>query len=103
VFGNIEQQITPLGNSSANIELSQLVIRMWTAFAYNLDPNDHGCECSTSFTLSTPADQFPVPDIDLWPQYGESASNFVFRLDKSYIEKDDDRTDGVTYINTLVR
>ena len=42
VFGNPEQQITPLGNSSDNIELSYLVTRMWASFAYDLDPNGHG-------------------------------------------------------------
>lgn len=48
VFGNTEQRITPLGNSTANIKLSHLVMRMWTAFAYNLDPNDHGGACILS-------------------------------------------------------
>lgn len=42
VFGNTEQQITPLGNSTANLKLSNLVTRMWTSFAYDLDPNGHG-------------------------------------------------------------
>jgi acetylcholinesterase len=42
VFGNTEQQITPLGNTSENIALSKLVMRMWTSFAYDLDPNGHG-------------------------------------------------------------
>jgi acetylcholinesterase len=42
VFGNTEQTITPLGNSSANVKLSQQVMRMWTSFAYDLDPNGHG-------------------------------------------------------------
>jgi hypothetical protein len=42
VFGNTEQQITPLGNGTANLRLSNLVIRMWTSFAYDLDPNGHG-------------------------------------------------------------
>lgn len=42
VFGNTEQQITPLGNSSANKDLSRLVMRMWTSFVYDLDPNGHG-------------------------------------------------------------
>jgi acetylcholinesterase len=42
VFANPEQDITPLGNSSANVELAHLVNRMWTSFAYDLDPNGHG-------------------------------------------------------------
>ncbi|PSN62394.1 carotenoid ester lipase-like protein precursor [Corynespora cassiicola Philippines] len=86
VFGNIQQQITPLGNSSANIALSNLVNRMWTAFAYDLDPNGHG-----------------VSGIPMWPQYGQNISNLVFRADKSYIEDDDDRVEGVTFINSIVR
>jgi len=86
VFGNTVQQITPLGNSTANIKLSQLVMRMWTSFAYDLDPNGHGVSGAPS-----------------WPKYGKAVSNFVFRTDKSYIEKDDDRKEGVAYINSLVR
>jgi acetylcholinesterase len=38
-----------------------------------------------------------------WPQYSGNATNFVFRADKSYIEKDDDRVEGIKYINSLVR
>ncbi len=44
-----------------------------------------------------------VPNIITWPQYGNSTSNFVFRTDLSYVEKDDNRFDGVKYINTIVR
>jgi acetylcholinesterase len=44
VFGNTEQQLTPLGDDPAN--LSRLVMRMWTSFAYDLNPNGHGSECS---------------------------------------------------------
>ncbi|CAO2651729.1 Nn.00g000120.m01.CDS01 [Neocucurbitaria sp. VM-36] len=86
VFGNTEQQITPLGNSSANIGLSKLVMRMWTAFAYDLDPNGHG-----------------VSEIVQWPKYSSDVSNFVFRTDKSYVEKDHDRVEGVAFINSIVR
>jgi len=38
-----------------------------------------------------------------WPSYATNATNFVFRKDKSYIEDDDDRAEGVAYINSLVR
>ncbi|KAJ4294580.1 hypothetical protein N0V90_008271 [Kalmusia sp. IMI 367209] len=86
IFGNPEQTLTPLGNSTENIELSHLVGRMWTSFAYDLDPNGHG-----------------VADIAAWPQYGKSLSNFVFRKDLSYVEEDDDRVEGVAFINSLVR
>ncbi|KAF2641769.1 lipase 3 precursor [Massarina eburnea CBS 473.64] len=86
VFGNTEQQITPLGNGTENLGLSTLVMRMWVSFAYDLDPNGHG-----------------VSGIASWPQYRQNSSNFVFRTDESYIEVDDDRAEGVAYINSLVR
>ena len=38
-----------------------------------------------------------------WPSYATNATNFVFRKDQSYIEDDDDRAEGVAYINSLVR
>ncbi|KAF2844915.1 carotenoid ester lipase-like protein precursor [Plenodomus tracheiphilus IPT5] len=86
VFGNNVQTITPLGNSTANFALSKLVMRMWASFAYDLDPNGHGVE-----------------HVVEWPQYRKNVTNFVFRADQSYIEDDDDRAEGVAYINTLVR
>ncbi|KAF2822000.1 lipase 3 precursor [Ophiobolus disseminans] len=86
VFGNTNQRITPLGNSSANIELSKRVMRMWTSFAYDLNPNGHG-----------------VADLPNWPQYSKEPSNFVFRADRSYVEDDTDRTEGVAFINTIIR
>ncbi|KAI4623046.1 uncharacterized protein J4E87_006139 [Alternaria ethzedia] len=86
VFGNPEQQLTPLGNSSENIALSKLVMRMWTSFAYDLDPNGHG-----------------ITQTPQWPSYATNATNFVFRKDQGYIEDDDDRAEGVAYINSLVR
>ncbi|KAF1967623.1 carotenoid ester lipase-like protein precursor [Bimuria novae-zelandiae CBS 107.79] len=86
VFGNTEPTLTLLGDSAENIALSHLVGRMWASFAYDLDPNGHGVE-----------------GIVDWPQYGESTSNFVFRKDQSYVEKDDDREEGVAYINSIVR
>ncbi|KAH6882862.1 Alpha/Beta hydrolase protein [Alternaria rosae] len=86
VFGNPEQQLTPLGNSSENVALSKLVMRMWTSFAYDLDPNGHGVS-------QTPG----------WPSYATNATNFVFRKDQSYVEDDGDRAEGVAFINSLVR
>lgn len=46
-----------------------------------------------------------VPNIATWPKYKKkkNATNFVFRKDKSYVEVDDDRAEGVTYINSIVR
>ncbi|KAF2028860.1 alpha/beta-hydrolase [Setomelanomma holmii] len=86
VFGNTEQNITPLGNSTANIALSRQVMRMWTSFAYDLDPNGHG-----------------VAGVPAWPQYSKNVTNFVFRADVSYIEPDQDRKEGVAFINSIVR
>lgn len=103
VFGNTEQQITPLGNNPENLKLSNLVIRMWTSFAYDLNPNGHGGELDASSLSSNQLTKGAVPKIPAWPQYGNSTSNFVFRADQSYIEKDDGRAEGVAYINTIVR
>ena len=58
VFGNTEQQLTPLGNSTVNLKLSNLVIRMWTSFAYDLDPNGHGGKSFNYGRLVLPADTF---------------------------------------------
>jgi acetylcholinesterase len=53
-----------------------------------------------------------VPGIAEWPKYGEgyehvpghtAPSNFVFRADKSYIEADDYRVEGMAYINSIPR
>jgi acetylcholinesterase len=44
-----------------------------------------------------------VSNVPEWPSYASNATNFVFRKDQSYIEVDDDRAEGVAYINTLVR
>jgi carboxylesterase type B len=44
-----------------------------------------------------------VSQIPEWPSYAGNATNFVFRKDRSYIEEDDDRAEGVAYINNLVR
>jgi hypothetical protein len=44
-----------------------------------------------------------VAGLPLWPQYGKKPSNFVFRADTSYVEDDDDRREGVAFINEIVR
>ena len=44
-----------------------------------------------------------VADIPEWPSYANETKNFVFRKDQSYIELDNDRAEGVAYINILVR
>ncbi|KAL3475269.1 Alpha/Beta hydrolase protein [Aspergillus californicus] len=93
VFANPVQSITPLGNdpTGARLELANLAARMWTAFVVGLDPNGHG-----------------VSSIPEWPQYttaDETPSNFVFRLPRngSYVQDDDYRVDGMSYLNTIVR
>lgn len=100
VFANPSNTLTPLGNSTTDLRLSHLVARMWTSFAHDLDPNGHGVE-----------------GIAAWPRYRadadegahskknetQSATNFVFRADRSYVEEDKDRKEGVAYINSIVR
>lgn len=44
-----------------------------------------------------------VPNTPEWPSYADEANNFVFRKDRSYVEGDSDREEGVAYINSLVR
>lgn len=103
VFGNTEQQLTPLGNSAENLALSKLVMRMWTAFAYDLDPNGHGGLNPHWCILDRLLTRRVVPGTPEWPSYASEAKNFVFRKDRSYVEADDDRTERVAYINSLVR
>ncbi|KAL5335157.1 Alpha/Beta hydrolase protein [Aspergillus crustosus] len=95
IFANPVQNITKLGDDPARLELANLAARMWTSFVADLDPNGHG-----------------VSSIPQWPRYPAKASagstdpsNFVFRLPKgqSYVENDDYRADGITYLNTIPR
>jgi hypothetical protein len=44
-----------------------------------------------------------VPEVPVWSPYGKMQTNFVFRADKSYIELDLDRSEGVAFINRIVR
>jgi hypothetical protein len=44
-----------------------------------------------------------VAEVPVWPPYGRKPTNFVFRPDKSYVEPDDDRKEGVAFINGIVR
>jgi hypothetical protein len=44
-----------------------------------------------------------VPGIMDWPNYAGNPTNFVFRTDRSYVEIDNDRAEGVAYMNSLVR
>jgi hypothetical protein len=44
-----------------------------------------------------------VEEVPVWLPYGEKPTNFVFRADKNYIERDDDRSEGVAFINSIVR
>jgi acetylcholinesterase len=77
-------------------------MRMWTSFAYDLDPNGHGRKstlsaCESNLTVDI------VQEVPVWSPYGKKATNFVFRADKSYIEKDSNRKEGVSFINSIVR
>ncbi|GKZ21401.1 hypothetical protein AbraIFM66951_006204 [Aspergillus brasiliensis] len=89
VFANPVQNMTPLGSDPARLELGNMAARMWTAFVTDLDPNGHG-----------------VSGIPHWPKYNLSdPRDFVFRVPRngSYVEKDTFRTEGIDYINTIVR
>ncbi|OJJ76832.1 hypothetical protein ASPBRDRAFT_36016 [Aspergillus brasiliensis CBS 101740] len=89
VFANPVQNMTPLGSDPARLELGNMAARMWTAFVADLDPNGHG-----------------VSGIPHWPKYNLSdPRDFVFRVPRngSYVEKDTFRTEGIDYINTIVR
>jgi acetylcholinesterase len=44
-----------------------------------------------------------IAGMPVWLPYGKSSTNFVFRTDRSYVEKDDDRKEGVAFINSIVR
>jgi hypothetical protein len=44
-----------------------------------------------------------VAGVPHWTPYGIKPVNFVFRADKSYVEDDDDRKEGVMFINQIVR
>ena len=110
VFGNPEQNITPLGNGTDAIALARLVERMWTSFAYDLDPNGHGGEFPSEPLYNSQAGNCQlirhsdsVAGIVRWPRYSSGPQNFVFRKDLSYVELDTDREAGVAYMNTLER
>jgi len=63
------------------------------------------CANLTLFDIVIQTDQILilVPGIVEWPQYRGEPQNFVFRKDKSYVEKDIDRVEGIAFINTIVR
>ncbi|KAF9892223.1 hypothetical protein FE257_001999 [Aspergillus nanangensis] len=90
VFANPDQDITPLGDDPARLQLGNLAARMWTAFVVGLDPNGYRGEGVvpqwTKYTLAKP-------------------TNFVFRLprEESYVEEDRDRVEGMEYINSIPR
>jgi acetylcholinesterase len=76
---------------------------MWTSFAYDLDPNGHEGMCMVTWESRTRLTTIIVAELPSWPKYGKQPTNFVFRADKSYVEPDDDRKEGVDFINSIVR
>ncbi|KAL7271295.1 hypothetical protein RUND412_005962 [Rhizina undulata] len=86
VFCNPVQTLAPLGPDPSDLKLGQLMARMWTSFAHDLDPNGHG-----------------VSGIPNWPSYRDAPKNFVFRNDTSYVEDDMYRSEGMAYINDILR
>jgi acetylcholinesterase len=44
-----------------------------------------------------------VTGLPVWAPYGEKPVNFVFRTDKSYVEEDNDRKEGIAFINQIIR
>jgi cholinesterase len=58
--------------------------RSWISFVHDLNPNNHGVE-----------------DVPQWPEYSESASNFVFRVDNSTVEADTWRTEQLDFWTTI--
>ncbi|PYH92004.1 carboxylesterase family protein [Aspergillus ellipticus CBS 707.79] len=68
--------------------LSDLMSRMWAGFVTTLDPNNHGLNTSV-----------------VWPEYTlDNKRNMVFDVnvtDLAYIEDDDFREDGISYLMDL--
>jgi acetylcholinesterase len=44
-----------------------------------------------------------VTGLPVWAPYGKTPVNFVFRTDKSYVEEDNDRKEGIAFINQIIR
>ena len=115
VFANPVQDITPLGEDPARLQLAGLAARMWASFVADLDPNGHGGQLSLSSCAlpryTNDADLIAVTGIPKWPRYASpthhqsTPANFVFRLPRgdSYVEKDDYRAEGIAYINSIPR
>ncbi|BGP19509.1 hypothetical protein JCM10213_006329 [Rhodosporidiobolus nylandii] len=73
-----------LGTRPGDAELALLVQSQWISFIHDANPNGHGIE--------------GVPE---WPNYQDSASNFVHRRHGSVTEDDNYRAEGFKLINSL--
>jgi len=65
-------------------DLATLISRSWVSFVHDLDPNAHGCG-----------------GVAKWPEYSSSHSNFVFKVDDSFVEKDDWREEQLLFWGKL--
>ncbi|KAF1961893.1 alpha/beta-hydrolase [Byssothecium circinans] len=65
-------------------ELSNQMSRAWISFVHGMNPNGYHLKGS------------PV-----WPEYGTSEENMVFKVGQNSIERDDWRADQIEYLNTI--
>ncbi|KAI8680803.1 hypothetical protein LRP88_04422 [Fusarium phalaenopsidis] len=61
-------------------QLSKLMSRSFISFVHDLNPNHHG-----------------VKGAPRWPEYGQGHENFVFKVNNSWVEKDDWRKPQLEY------
>jgi acetylcholinesterase len=80
VMANPVQTYTPLGNDTQTLALAHTMAGMWASFVSDGNPGGG------------------------WPRYStETPKNFVFRSDQSYVENDTWRSEGIEWINSLLR
>ncbi|KAK9489388.1 alpha/beta-hydrolase [Lipomyces doorenjongii] len=85
VFNNPSSTIpNTLGPYQSDHDLSDLMVRSYIAFVHDLDPNRHG-----------------IDKIPYWPEYGDKASNFVFKANSSRAENDDFRKEQLSFISSI--
>ncbi|GAA5824736.1 hypothetical protein JCM11251_005320 [Rhodosporidiobolus azoricus] len=84
VFGYPFKTANTLGTRPGDAELSHLMQSQWISFIHDQTPNNHGVANATE-----------------WPNYQDSASNYVFRRQASFVEEDTYRKEGIEVINSL--
>ncbi|GAA5907464.1 hypothetical protein JCM6882_003868 [Rhodosporidiobolus microsporus] len=84
VFGYPFKTANTLGTRPGDAELSHLMQSQWISFIHDQTPNNHG-----------------VADAPSWPNYQDSASNYVFRRHGSEVEDDTYRKEGIELMNSL--